>query len=246
MKEKIKLKRDDLLLDGLLETPDLPEGASCPVAIIMHGFNTNSRQHPFYNLTRQLLEKGIATLRFDFSCHGRSEGDMALMTVEQLMADAETFYSYAKELPFVSEVYLVGYSLGGIIASHIAVKHKEEVHKLVLLSPAADIQMRAKAGFFFGNLYDPNDPPEVMETELFRIGRPYFLSAQKVEVYEHLKAYDGSALVVFGEEDQYVPREKTLQYQDVLRNLKIVPIPEAGHLWEKNSDLAVQAIVDFL
>ena len=159
MKEKLKLQRDDLLLDGLLETPDLASDENCPLAIIMHGFNTSSRQHPFYRLTRRLLEKGIATLRFDFSCHGRSEGDMAQMTVEQLLEDAETFYAYAKEFSFINEIYLVGYSLGGVIASHLAVRHKDEVSKLVLFSPAADIQRRAKAGFFCGNLYDPDDPP---------------------------------------------------------------------------------------
>ena len=257
MKEKLSLTRDGLALYGLLEGPDLKaessaedDGASAsskmPLAIIMHGFNTSSRQTPFYDLTRALWAEGIATLRFDFSCHGRSEGDMAEMTVPGLMADAETFYAYAKSLDFVSEIYLIGYSLGGIVASHLAVNHQDDVHKLVLLSPAADIHMRATSGFFFGNLYDPADPPELMETEMFRIGRPYFLSAQEVVVYEHLKDFDGDALIVYGKADEYVPEEMTLDYKNVIRNLKIVPVPEAGHLWQVNSDIAVKEIADFL
>lgn len=246
MKEKLSLKRDDLNLYGLLEAPDFEEGQKIPLAIIMHGFNTNSRQHPFYDLTRALWEQGIATLRFDFSCHGRSEGDMAFMTVEGLQKDAQTFFDYAKSLEFVSEIYLIGYSLGGIIASHLAVENQELVKKLALLSPAADIHYRATTGFFFGNTYDPKDPPELMETEMFRIGRPYFLSAQKVVVYDHLKEFRGKALIVYGKVDQYVPEEMTLKYQDYIEKLEVVPVPEAGHLWEKNSDMAVRAIIDFL
>ena len=171
---------------------------------------------------------------------------MALMTVEGLKKDAQTFFDYAKDLEFVSEIYLIGYSLGGIIASHLAVENQELVKKLVLLSPAADIRYRAETGFFFGNVYDPMNPPELMETEMFRIGRPYFLSAQKVVVYDHLKDFRGNALVVYGKADQYVPEEMTLKYSEYLENLKIVPVPKAGHLWEENSDMAVEAIADFL
>ncbi len=246
MKEKLSLKRDNLSLYGLLEGPDPKEDEKMPLAIIMHGFNTNSRQTPFYELTRALWSQGIATLRFDFSCHGRSEGDMVEMTVDGLMQDAETFFAYAKGRDFVSEIILIGYSMGGIIATHLAVRHKEEVRKLVLLSPAADIHHRATSGFFFGNYYDPADPPEVMETEMFRIGRPYFLSAQKVVVYDHLKDFDGDALIVYGKADEYVPEEMTLAYQDVIKNLKIVPVPEADHLWTKNAEIAVEEIADFL
>lgn len=246
MKEKLNLKRDNLTLYGLLETPELKEGEKIPLAIIMHGFNTNSRQHPFFDLTRALWDQGIATLRFDFSCHGRSEGDMADMTVEGLRADAEAFYQYAVSLDFVNRIYLIGYSLGGIIASHLAVDHRERIEKLVLLSPAADIRMRAETGFFFGNLYDPADPPELMETELFHIGRPYFLSAQKVEVYEHLKDYDRETLLVYGEKDEYVPREMTLDYKNYINNLKTVSAPNADHLWTEDSDIAVKTIAEFL
>lgn len=246
MKEKLSLKRDDLNLYGLLEAPDFEAGQKIPLAIIMHGFNTNSRQHPFYDLTRALWEQGIATLRFDFSCHGRSEGDMAFMTVEGLKKDAQMFFDYAKRLEFVSEIILIGYSLGGIIASHLAVENQDLVKKLVLLSPAADIHYRATTGFFFGNTYDPKDPPELLETEMFRIGRPYFLSAQKAVVYDHLKDFRGSAMIVYGKADQYVPEEMTLRYQEYIHNLKIVSVPKAGHLWEENSDLALEAIADFL
>lgn len=268
MKEKLSLKRDEIELYGLLEGPDptgMQKGISSgdrfvgktdagqsaknnkiPLAIIMHGFNTNSRQHPFYDLTRALWDKGIATLRFDFSYHGRSGGDMADLEVEHLDRDAEIFYEYARQLEFVGDIYLIGYSLGGIIASHLAAKYHEDIKKLVLLSPAADIRYRAECGFFFGNEYDPADPPEVMETAQFRIGKPYFLSALNVSVYEHLKQFGGEALLVYGEKDEYVPREMTLDYQNYLKNLTVVAAPEADHLWTADADIAVKAISDFL
>lgn len=249
MKETLQLTRDSLSLYGLLEGPDIKDiqdGAELPLVLILHGFNTSCRQNPFYRLTKALWKKNFLTLRFDFCCHGRSEGDMTKVKAEDFIKDAEVFFSYADNLPFVGEIFLVGYSMGGIIASHLAVMHKERVSKLVLFSPAADIQHWACEGFLFGTSYDPENPPEILETEQFRVGKPYLQSAKNIIVYDHLKELKIPALLVYGEEDEYVPAEFFLRYQEYLKDLKVAAVPEAGHLWMKNAEVAVQEITDFL
>ncbi|MBR5932229.1 MAG: alpha/beta hydrolase [Lachnospiraceae bacterium] len=244
MKEKIYLESNGNILYGILEGPD-PEVGKSPLVIIMHGYMEHTRMHPFYDLVRALWSEGFRTLRFDFNGHGRSEGELKDMTVSKDIIDAECYYNYAKELDCVSEIIPLGFSLGGVVASRLAVAHPE-VQRFVLLSPAADLQTRAAAGTLFGLTFDPDNFPEILTNGDVQVGRGYIEEARGFDVFNFLKEYDGKVLLVYGEADAQVPKTQTLKYCDVIRNLTVVPVPEAGHLWEVNSDIAVEAIRKFL
>ncbi len=57
----------------------LPEGFGpttdqCPMVILMHGIFSSKDFIPMPQLAKGLAEAGIATIRFDFDGHGKSDG----------------------------------------------------------------------------------------------------------------------------------------------------------------------------
>lgn len=109
----VKLKRDGLTLRGELL---LPEKDSYDIAILMHGFTGNRNGELLTALADALLEKGVASVRFDFNGHGDSDGKLEDMTVLNEIADAKVILDYAKSLEHVRNIFLFGHSQGGVVA----------------------------------------------------------------------------------------------------------------------------------
>ena len=103
---------------GIAFEVTLPDGFdtakdSCPMVILMHGIFSSKDYGPMPQLARGLAKAGIASIRFDFDGHGRSEGRKQDMTIEKELA-------YVQGLPYVSAVGLLGHSQGGVVASMTA------------------------------------------------------------------------------------------------------------------------------
>ena len=110
---------------GLAMKVALPEGFNpatdrCPMVLLMHGIFSSKDYNPMPSLAKALAQAGIASIRFDFDGHGKSEGRMQDMTVEKEIADALAIWEYAKSLPYVTQIGFLGHSQGGVIASMTA------------------------------------------------------------------------------------------------------------------------------
>ena len=132
------------------------------------------------------------------------------------------------------------------MAGRLAVDHSEEVRRFIMMSPAANMQTRAMSGVYFGMKFDPDDLPEVLTDGEIVMGKAFIEEAQKLDLFNYLKDYDGEVLLVFGEKDKNVEPEQTYKYRDVIRNLTFIPVADEDHYWEKHGDAAVEAIRDFL
>jgi alpha/beta superfamily hydrolase len=111
--ENITIEGDHGKLVGVLQTPD--QQKNYPLVIIMHGFTANMENAPLTALANALEKDGIASLRFDFNGHGKSEGRFQDMTVPNEIEDAKKVYDYAVKLPGVTSVSLAGHSQGGVV-----------------------------------------------------------------------------------------------------------------------------------
>ena len=72
---------------GIACKVSLPDGFNprtdrCPMVILMHGIFSSKDYNPMPALAKGLARAGIASIRFDFDGHGKSEGRMQDMTVE--------------------------------------------------------------------------------------------------------------------------------------------------------------------
>lgn len=98
---------------------------------IIHGFLGNSQTA--YSTLPMLLDKnGIYDYRF-VSVQGHGEGDdINDFNYEKALDDIENQYIEYKE--HFDKIYLMGFSMGGALATHLAVKFGAD--KMVLISPA--------------------------------------------------------------------------------------------------------------
>lgn len=109
-------------LSAILCHPQLQEGETVPLIILMHGFMSNKQDRGMTAIASELQEKRIAYIRFDFNGHGDSESNFQNMTVANEIEDAKKVYEYARSLDFVSDIALLGHSQGGVVASMVAGK----------------------------------------------------------------------------------------------------------------------------
>lgn len=100
---------EDELLSGRLE---MPEGEVKAYAIFAHCFTCTKNFTATSAITKELAKNGIATLRFDFTGLGNSDGDFAntnfSSNVEDLVMGYNALKADSKEVTI-----LIGHSLGG-------------------------------------------------------------------------------------------------------------------------------------
>jgi uncharacterized protein len=135
--ETVTITRADTELVGTLVVPELEAGERVPVAILMHGFRSGREELHLVRTAEKLAAQGIASVRFDFTGHGLSDGEIAAFDDQARIEldDARAIDTYTRALPFVDGVSLVGYSLGGLVAASTA-GEIGEVDSVVLLAPA--------------------------------------------------------------------------------------------------------------
>jgi 2-succinyl-6-hydroxy-2,4-cyclohexadiene-1-carboxylate synthase len=105
----------------------LQRDGSGPILVWLHGFTqTKATGHTF----RSILAGAYELLTIDLPGHGENASVSAsLEETADLLADV------LPREPFI----LAGYSLGGRVALHVALRHRERLSRLVLLSATAGI-----------------------------------------------------------------------------------------------------------
>lgn len=239
----VALKRDGLTLRGELL---LPEKDSYDIAILMHGFTGNRNGELLTALADALLEKGVASVRFDFNGHGDSDGKLEDMTVLNEIADAKVILDYAKSLEHVRNIFLFGHSQGGVVASMIAGYYPEVFKKIILPAPAATLKDDAIKGECQGTTYDPVQIPDKIHVHEHTIGGFYFRIAQSLPIYEIASHYTGEVLLLHGDSDPIVNKIASERYHDVYKNSELHIVKGADHGFGPSMQPeATQAAIDF-
>lgn len=224
-----------------------PEKDSCHMVILMHGIFSSKDYPPIPNIARALAKEGIASIRFDFDGHGKSEGRMIDMTIANELADADAILSYAASLPYVSGISLLGHSQGGVIASMTAGSNSIRPESLILLAPGAVIKEATQGGHFFGNSYDPKDPPEYIKCfHHFKLGRNYLLQTQELDIYGVSEKYQGPVCIIHGSEDGIVPLWCSRKYDEIYSGSEMHIVEGENHLIIKKRKEVIGIILDFL
>ncbi len=224
-----------------------PAGDSCHIVILMHGIFSSKDYPPMPNIAKALAKEGIASIRFDFDGHGKSEGRMIDMTIANELADARAIWEYAASLSYVSGISLLGHSQGGVIASMTAGDGSISPEALILLAPGAVIKEATQDGHFFGNSYDPKNPPEYIKCfHHFKLGRNYMLQTQELDIYGVSGRYQGPVCIIHGSEDGIVPLWCSEKYDAIYENSEMHIVEGENHLIIKKRREVIGIILDFL
>ena len=241
---------------GLAMTETLPDGfdprtRKCPMVILMHGIFSSKDYNPMPAIAKGLAANGIASIRFDFNGHGKSEGRAQDMTVELEIADALAIWEYAKSLPYVSGIGFLGHSQGGVIASmaagRLAERGRAVPQGLVLIAPGSIIKEACQGGRFFNARFDPKNPPEVIRCWGFKkLGREYLLSTQQLDIFGTAAAYQGPVCILHGDKDSIVPLWCSEKYQETYGGRSILTVVAGeNHMINRRRDEVVRLAVSF-
>lgn len=238
---------------GISSCITLPKGFNpstdkCRMAILMHGFTASKRFYPMPNLATALAQVGVASIRFDFNGHGKSQGEFVHMTVENEISDAKAVLDYVRTLPYVSDVVFVGHSQGGVVASMLAgrLPEGEKPSCLVLLAPAAVLKDDALAGTCMGKKYDPVDIPEYVHVMFHKLGREFIKIAQKLPIYETACTYQGPVCLIHGKKDTIVPFSYSEKFHLQYAHSELHLLEEEGHFLRSNKPAIMQLVTQFI
>ena len=118
-------------LEGILLIPET-DGSPPPVVIMIHGTGQTNKDSsigeiaPFRDIAHGLAESGIASIRYNkrFYQHPPIPVDMTLET--EIFEDVSYAIEYAYNHTDLGDIFLVGFSLGGILAPTIAHRHNHD------------------------------------------------------------------------------------------------------------------------
>ena len=116
----------------------VPHRKEFPVLLIFHGFTgqCTGTKFSYVSLSRLLEAQGVGTLRMDFLGSGESDLTFKEMTFDDELSCARILLEELKKMPQVTDIYVLGHSMGGAIASELAKLYPEDIKKLVLWAPA--------------------------------------------------------------------------------------------------------------
>jgi fermentation-respiration switch protein FrsA (DUF1100 family) len=129
---------------SLAGTLTLPSGSGpFPAAILISGAGPQDRDEslvghrPFLILADHLTRKGIAVLRFDKRGMGKSTGDFASATMEDLTGDTEAALAYLNTRKEINpkKIGLIGHSEGCLIAPVVAANSPAVAWIVLLAGP---------------------------------------------------------------------------------------------------------------
>ncbi|WP_234122868.1 alpha/beta hydrolase [Clostridium hydrogenum] len=239
MQKSVEIKSGKLTLRGSVHIPENLD-KKVPMVVIYHGFCGN-RMGPhfiFVKLSRALEKLGIASVRFDFAGSGESDGDFKAMTFGGEIKDANNILDYVKKLDFVDKekIALLGFSMGGAIASVIAGDRKNEINTLCLWAPAGNMQEVILSEVYIGDKYGDFMKKGTFDVEGLLLGKDFVEDIKRINIFERAAKYDKKSIIIHGNKDEIVPFSTSLKYLNIYgEKSELKTIDGANHIFEKNS-----------
>lgn len=160
---------------------------------------------------------------FSFTLPGHDVKDKRKATCEEWMEESERQLKYLIEHGY-NKIYLIGHSMGGVIATHLASEYSE-VKKLVLVAPAFTSFASKEEGGVFKALFKIPDLIKTYGYDEFmtRINK-LPISAEKeffklIETYkDDIKDVKQPVMFVHGKADQMVPVDSSIKIFEEMDN----------------------------
>lgn len=220
-------------LAGLLEKP---AGEVLGYALFAHCFTCGKDIHSASRIARKLASQGIATLRFDFTGLGNSDGDFANTNFASNVADLVAAADYLKahhEAPAL----LIGHSLGGAAVLAAAEQIPDAKAVVTIGAPSTPSHV--------AHLFD-DDREDIMqdgESMVSLAGRPFRIKKQFLEDIEnhqlerHVRLLKRPLLIFHAPMDNTVGIDEAAALYGYAKHPKsFISLDDADHLITRRQD----------
>jgi alpha-beta hydrolase superfamily lysophospholipase len=115
------------------------------VIVIAHGLGEHSGR--YVNVVKQIVPKGITVFAPDFRGHGKSDGQRGhVLSFGEYLEDLDSMIETAsKEIKTGMKCFLLGHSMGGLIAINYAISRQGTIDGLILSSPSLGVAVKVPA-----------------------------------------------------------------------------------------------------
>lgn len=241
--QEFYIDSDGVKLHAKLERPEGLDRS--PLCILVHGLSGDMEEDHIIKAKDAMLDSGVAVLRVEMYGHGMSSGEYRDHTIYKWVTNALAVVKYAKELDFVTDLYMSGHSQGGFLTILIAGMCPDDFKAILPLSPAVQIPDLAREGKMLGYDFDPLHIPEVLIKDQWVLGGDYFRVAQTIHVEEEIRRYNDPVYIVHGDADDTVPYSYAEWAAGLYSNATLVSVEGADHCFVGHLDELYDAVKAF-
>ena len=234
---------DGTKLHAKLDRPD--EAERGPLCILIHGFTGHMEEDHIVATQTAMNDCGVSVLRVEMFGHGGSDGEFRNHTLYKWVTNALTVVNYAKTLDFVTDLYLCGHSQGGLLTMLIGGMCADDFKAIIPLSPAWMIPEMARLGNVLGTSFDPKHIPDRIICDSWELSGDYVRVAQTIHVEDMIERYEGSVLIIHGDDDETVPYSYSEKATKLYRNARLVTIKGDDHCYTKHLSKVTDALREF-
>lgn len=241
MQQYCELPTDKGVLRGYFHTPD---SDSFPVCLIFHGFTGNhtGTKFAYVKISRLLEEAGIGSLRLDFLGSGDSDLEFKDMTFDDELSCARIMLETVKSLEHTQDIYILGHSMGGAIASELAKLYPDDIHKLCLWAPALNMPD------LFRELKKQVPTQAYYDYYGFEISDVFVEDLIKRDLFKDLDTYKNNLMIIHGTKDTTVDYKISEKYLPLFHEPIFKPIEGGTHNYDSLETIneVIQLTVDFM
>lgn len=241
MQQYYEIRTKQGTMRGFFHKPDVEK---FPVCIIFHGFtgqNTGTK-FSYVQLSRMLEKQNIGSMRMDFLGSGQSDLSFKDMTFKNELESAITILQEVKNMDCVTDIYLLGHSMGGAIASEVAKKYPQDISKMCLWAPAFNLPEAIE--YLKGHV----EKAAYYDHSGFEISHAFVEDITSRDLYQDLDIYQNDLMILHGTKDTTVPFEISKKYLKAFSHPLFYPIEDATHNYDclEHINQVIQLTYNFL
>lgn len=239
---------------NLATVVEIPESkGKFPCVLLFHGFKGYKEQEMYTDLSTRLLKENIASLRFDASGFGESDGTLEKdYRFSNYVSDTESVYDWIKQQNKfdLDKIGVCGQSMGGAQTILFTSRHLE-IKVACAISPPDRIGTKDELGRS-AKLWKKHGFFEFVSSKFGKITvhYAYLEDAQKYNFVDLTKNIKCPLLIVLGKKYTTVLPEQTKSIYEVANEpRKLIEFEEMDHLYTRNPKVLGEVnekVVEFL
>ncbi len=221
-------------LAALMEFPEA--GAPHAFALFAHCFTCSKDSVAASRVSRALAAMGVATLRFDFTGLGSSQGDFANTNFSSNVADLLHAVSHLREA-YQAPSILIGHSLGGAAVLAAAGQVPEAKAVVTIGAPADPAHVQHNFAAAVPEIEARGEAVVDLGGRPFRIKKQFLEDIEDQKLEQAIAGMDKALLVFHAPRDSYVGIENAERIYRAAKHPKsFVTLDDADHLLLKRED----------
>ena len=184
-----------------------------------------------------LVQHGVATLRFDFRCHGVDQTPFQELSLSGIVNDIDAAFSHLETLTGdqVQHSYLLGVSYSGGVAAYWAFHNAARLSRLFLWAPVLDYDADLR--------HDIGDWVKLLQQDGYikyfggrRLGRPLVNEMKYINGMQALSSPKVPVTIFHGDKDDNVPIASSQRYCKPAGECNLFVVKGGGHMLDVPGD----------